>query len=38
MIARGIKLENPCKVLSIVFKTKNASYDDDNEEDDDGMW
>lgn len=37
MVVRGIKWENPCKVLSTVLKTKNTSYDDDNEEDDDLM-
>lgn len=38
MVVRGIKGENPCKVLSTILKTENTGYDDDNEEGDDGMW
>ena len=36
MVDGGLKWENPCEVLSTVPKTKNASCDDDEEEDDKG--
>lgn len=36
MVDGGIKWENPCEVLSTVPKTKNASCDDYEEEDDKG--